>query len=268
LDLADDETIIKLAKVLQQHGALNVLVTRGSRGSTLLTQSGRIIQQPAILVDTVVDETGAGDCFRAAFCVALSEGKELEECLQFASAAGACSVEVNGAVPSAPTRLQVETKWKEHVLAQETVLNIPRGDGLTARGGGTAADHDTDVFPFLIGSRLNSMKDRPELWDGPLDDVRHWVKRQGTVQGLTCVDFNYPQHFQSWTKEEAKAALDVENLKAGAVCLRFPSKFARGAMNHPHQSMREDCTRLVMEAADTAKFLGCNEVVVWSGELS
>ena len=262
LDIAGDGTVVELARLLQKHGARNVLVTRGSRGSTLVAQDGAVLHQPALLVDNVVDETGAGDCFRAAFCVALSEGKSLDECLQLASAAGACSVESHGAVPSTPTRIQVLDKWRAHAMAEETVLNIPRGDGLAARGG----SQDDDVFPFMIGSRLNSMKDRPELWKGPLVSVKDWVTRQATVRGLTCVDFNYPQHFISWTKEDAKAALDETRLKAGAVCLRFPSKFARGAMNHPEPALREEATRLVMEAAETATFLGCTEVVVWSGK--
>jgi xylose isomerase len=42
------------------------------------------------------------------------------------------------------------------------------------------------------GSRLNSMKDRSDLWEGP-NDVFGWVARQGTIKGLDLVDFNYPQ---------------------------------------------------------------------------
>lgn len=265
----DDATVLRLAQLLQQHGARNVLVTRASRGSMLLTPSGRVLHQPALLVDQVVDETGAGDCFRAAFAVALSENKTLEECLQRASAAGACSVQTRGAVPSTPTRQQVRDRWRAHIQAEQAVLNVPRGDGLMARGGAVETNErqkEIDSFPFLIGSRLNSMKDRPELWKEPLSDVREWVRRQSTVRGLSCVDFNYPQHFIDWTKEEAKAALDAANLKAGAVCLRFPTKFARGAMNHPDQRQRDEATQLVMEAAQVAQYLGCNEVVVWSGE--
>ncbi|GKY96706.1 hypothetical protein MPSEU_000630100 [Mayamaea pseudoterrestris] len=283
LDMTSDETIVRLALLLQQHGARNVLVTRGSRGCTLVTEAGdSVIHQPAVRVEHVVDETGAGDCFRAAFCVGLSQGKPLEECLQFASAAGACSVERHGAVPSTPTRNDVMEKWNAHLQAlEDRVLKIPRGDGLLNTRGGTltAANDETstsratiltdksnvdETFPFMIGSRLNSMKDRPELWNGPLTNVRDWVKRQATVRGLTCIDFNYPQHFASWTKEEAKAALLEADLKAGAVCLRFPSKFARGAMNHPERLLRDEATRLILEAAEVAQFLGCNEVVIWS----
>ena len=108
------------------------------------------------------------------------------------------------------------------------------------------------------------MKDRPELWDCPLKDVRDWVRRQGSIRGLGCVEFNYPQHFHTWTNAEAKEALIEAGLKAGAVCLRYPSKFARGAMNHPNANLRREAIDLTKEAAETARYLGCNEVVVWS----
>jgi sugar/nucleoside kinase (ribokinase family)/sugar phosphate isomerase/epimerase len=256
----DSSTIVEMARVLQKHGARNVLVTRGSRGSTLVTESGDVLHQPAFGVSHVVDETGAGDCYRAAFAVALLEGKSLQQCMEFASAAGSCSVEREGAVPSTPTRDDVEERFVPMTESSpDSVLKIPRGDGLNLPRGGGAAD-----FPFLIGSRLNSMKDRPELWDEPLPDPRDWVKRQSAIKGLTCVDFNYPQHFHTWTSQEAKACLDEFGLVAGAVCLRYPSKFARGAMNHPDSLLRQEAIDLTKQAAQVALDLGCKEVVVWS----
>jgi L-rhamnose isomerase len=58
--------------------------------------------------------------------------------------------------------------------------------------------------------------------------------------------------------------LDEVGLVAGAVCLRYPSKFARGAMNHPDQQMRREAIEMTKDAAKAARILGCNEVVVWS----
>jgi xylose isomerase len=108
------------------------------------------------------------------------------------------------------------------------------------------------------------MKDRPELWEAPLLTPQDYVKRQAAITGLTCVDFNYPQHFHTWSNQEAKAALDAAGLVAGAVCLRYPSKFARGAMNHPDAAYRREAIQITKEAAETAMDLGCHEVVVWS----
>ena len=289
-DTAPDDgerVVVALARKLQRHGARNVLVTRGRHGCTLLTETGDVLTQPAVKADRVVDETGAGDCFRAAFAVALLEGTlPLIDCLECACAAGACAVEVEGAAPSAPTRAKVESKLRQHHRrratrdAEDTVLKIPRGDGLALpRGGGSVADageprddqpsnvddsDDSNPFPFKIGSRLNSMKDRPELWPHSLESPRDYVARQARVKGLTCVDFNFPQHFHDWSPSEARAALDEHGLVAGAVCLRYPSTLARGAMNHPDPVLRRKAIDLTLQAADAARILGCDEVVVWS----
>ena len=55
--------------------------------------------------------------------------------------------------------------------------------------------------PLKFASRLNSMKDRPDLWDGTLDTLG-MVARQGTIQGLGLVDFNYPQHLKGLSLEQ------------------------------------------------------------------
>eukprot|EP00977_Amphora_coffeiformis_P010273 scaffold2383_cov161-Amphora_coffeaeformis.AAC.29 len=250
----DTGDVTALAKQLQVRGARHILVTQGARGCTLITADGDVVTHPAILTDRVVDETGAGDCFRAGFAVALLEEKPMNECLSFASAAGCLAVETQGAVPSAPTR--------EDVMARMQIQHAVE----SLRGGGSKKEDSDASFPFLIGSRLNSMKDRPELWQGrSLETPRDFVQRQALVKGLTCVDFNYPQHFGSyWTVAEAKAALDDAGLAAGAVCLRYPKEFARGAMNHPDAAMRRQAVELTKEAAQVALDLGCREVVVWS----
>ena len=299
----------------------NILVTMGSSGSlswddsnTTFTKSSRdsfdleetrtvLYWQPAMGCKEVVDETGAGDCYRAAFAVAcVIEGCNREDAMLVASAAGSCSVGILGAVPSAPDRYQIqdylkanpdaiEGEYRPLILMTPKPSDFPRGGDLNSspfvrtkeidspafmgRGGALsdiAGSKSTDSgrtgFPFLIGSRLNSMKDRSDLWmDEKLETPKDYVKRQGTIRGLTCVDFNYPQHFGSsfWTSvQEMKEVLDVEGLVAGSVCLRYPSKFARGAMNHPDPELRKEAIQLTKEAAEMAAELGCDEVVIWS----
>ena len=279
---SDEKIIIEYAKELQRLGAANVLVTRGSLGSILLAKDGTVSRQSAIRCDDnigVVDETGAGDCFRAAFSVAyIIEKWDLNRSLRFANAAGSCSVEKNGAVPSTPNRdtimnrlmtatgpsLEMESEIKHKDFTLEASI-LSRGGGIGDKEENRFRDEEENEFPFMIGSRLNSMKDRPDLFPSQLKTPRDFVKRQATVRGLTCVDFNYPQHFESfWTPSESKKALDNAGLKAGAVCLRYPSKFARGAMNNPDYDLRREAIQLTKDAADAAKELGCDEVVIWS----
>lgn len=60
----------------------------GAKGSALFIEGEEPIQQPAILAKTVIDTTGAGDTFTAAFAVALVEGKSKRKCLRFAGMYG------------------------------------------------------------------------------------------------------------------------------------------------------------------------------------
>lgn len=56
----------------------------GAKGSALFTKGEEPIKQPIISAAKVLDTTGAGDTFTAAFAVALVEGKTQKECLRFA----------------------------------------------------------------------------------------------------------------------------------------------------------------------------------------
>ena len=154
------------------------------------------------------------------------------------------------------------------VARRDGAVGLGAEDGVDGDADDDDADGDDDDFPFLFGSRINSMKDRLDLVDTsslPLATPHDYLKRQATIQGLGCVDFNYPQHFGDyWTPAEAKKALDEVGLVAGAVCLRYPSKFARGAMIHPDHELRREAIEMTKKAAEVARILGCDEVVVWS----
>ncbi|KAH7543929.1 hypothetical protein JRO89_XS15G0063000 [Xanthoceras sorbifolium] len=84
-----------------------VLVKLGAKGSALFIEGEKPIKQPIISAARVLDTTGAGDTFTAAFAVALVEGKSKEECLKFAAAAASLCVQVKGAIPGMPDRKSV-----------------------------------------------------------------------------------------------------------------------------------------------------------------
>jgi ribokinase len=78
--------------------------TLGERGAEL---SGELVRAfPASVVDT----TGAGDAFTAAFAVALADGADEREAVRWGCAAGAHMVEHQGVVPGLPTRAQLEER--------------------------------------------------------------------------------------------------------------------------------------------------------------
>ncbi len=80
-----------------------VIITQGADG----TRVGDVVVP--VFPATVVDPTGAGDAFTAAFAVALAEGHDVIDAARFGSAAGSWAVRIQGAEPSLPTRAQVES---------------------------------------------------------------------------------------------------------------------------------------------------------------
>jgi ribokinase len=80
------------------------VLTLGDDGAEL--RGERIPAFPANVVDT----TGAGDAFTAAFAVALAEGKDEREAVRWGCAAGAHMVEHQGVVPGLPTREELERR--------------------------------------------------------------------------------------------------------------------------------------------------------------
>ena len=105
-----EEQIVLAAKALQAKGCKNVGVTLGSEGSILLTADGQFLKEGCLPIPggKVVDTTGAGDSYRAAFAVAILEGRSPQDCMRFAAATGAITVSRHGAIPSLPTRREVE----------------------------------------------------------------------------------------------------------------------------------------------------------------
>ncbi|XP_057979478.1 ribokinase isoform X1 [Malania oleifera] len=97
------QAVVKCYKM----GVKQVLVKLGAKGSALFVEGEEPIKQAIISAAKVLDTTGAGDTFTAAFAVALVEGKSKKECLRFAAAAASLCVQVKGAIPSMPDRNSV-----------------------------------------------------------------------------------------------------------------------------------------------------------------
>mmetsp|Transcript_2434 Transcript_2434/g.8176 ORF Transcript_2434/g.8176 Transcript_2434/m.8176 type:complete len:669 (+) Transcript_2434:2243-4249(+) len=287
----DDDSVEEKASKLRDRGvARNVLVTLGSRGAIAVLEGGHVCAVAAVEApDGVVDETAAGDSFRAAFALELCEKRrrrserkksfffspssskrrrtsaaavfpnkaDVEAALEVAACAGAIAVGTAGALPSLPSKAAVETLMT------------------TLRGGGGG----DSFFPWEFASRLNSMKarrdlvvvvakdddDQKESEEKTSNSLLGWIARQGEIQGLGLVDLNYPQHLTDETDEaEVKAALREAKLRCGAVCLRFPeARFGKGAFTHPDPAVRAEAVELCVKAGEWARRLGADEVVVW-----
>lgn len=229
---------------------------------------------------------GAGDAFRAAFAVSLVEGRSLRHSLQFASVAGAIAASRLGAVPSLPARHELDqllTQWLAQPGSQagDTTHSTPTPsapcDALaqsasppaaaTTAAREPAAVTDTHPgFPLKFASRLNSMKERPDLWpDNQIrNDTLKLLARQATTRGLDLVDFNFPQHMRGLEYQHVRDALAAAGLGAGAVCIRFEDDMRLGAFSNPDALLRAKAVQLVVQGCRWARELGAQELVVWS----
>lgn len=106
-EMQDLEDACIWCEQLQQQGSRRIVITRGERGCILKDDSSDACLAPTFVVEAV-DATAAGDCFNGALAAGLAEGQALLEAARFAMAAAALSVTRRGAIPSLPTRKEVE----------------------------------------------------------------------------------------------------------------------------------------------------------------
>ena len=89
------------ANVLLEKGIENVIITMGGEGAYFKNRENSFLL-PAPKVE-VQDTTGAGDVFNGALAVALAEGRDWKDAIEFAIKAGSLAVTKMGAQSSAPT---------------------------------------------------------------------------------------------------------------------------------------------------------------------
>lgn len=92
---------------------INLIVTLGSKGSIFVNKNEKI-KQEGIKVESV-DSTGAGDTFTGFFVSYFYQGKNVRDCLKFASLASALSVTKSGASISIPSLCDVKEFERENV---------------------------------------------------------------------------------------------------------------------------------------------------------
>ena len=75
-----------------------VAITRSADGSVIVNNN-EVIKINPVLVDRVVDTTGAGDLYAGGFLFGMAKGKDLATCGNFASIAAAEIISHYGARP-------------------------------------------------------------------------------------------------------------------------------------------------------------------------
>ena len=93
-------------------GALQVVLKMGGQGVWLSIKGGQRQHWPAHAV-TVIDATGAGDCFDGAFLARLAQGDAVTQAIAYANAAAALTTQGYGAVEPLPTPQAVYTLLRQ-----------------------------------------------------------------------------------------------------------------------------------------------------------
>ena len=106
ITVTNESAAERAAKELQIRGTPIIIITMGVSGVYVFSNEYKGLI-PGFEVKAV-DTTAAGDVFNGTLAVALGEGKEIKEAINFAQAAAALSVTKLGAQPSAPTRSEID----------------------------------------------------------------------------------------------------------------------------------------------------------------
>jgi len=95
-DLTGEVDPKRMCQIFRSYGATNIVIKMGGKGCYLATSEQETMIPPTSGTK-VVDTTGCGDTFVAAFCYGLLAGKAIEDCARFAHAAAAINASHLGA---------------------------------------------------------------------------------------------------------------------------------------------------------------------------
>jgi len=94
--LSGDREIVEQLRPLSRHSRCVFVVTLGSDGSVAIV-NGEPLDQPAYAAKEILDSTGCGDAFQAAFTVSYWRSREISRSLEFAAKHAATVLSYYGA---------------------------------------------------------------------------------------------------------------------------------------------------------------------------
>jgi ribokinase len=118
INTKDKDELIKAVeemRTISKNASLCLLLKRGSKGCLFIDKQNNIYEQDAFKLPDmpIVDTTGAGDCFTASFVTQYMQGKPIKDVLEYSSAAAYICITRFGAMPSLPTREEIDSLLKK-----------------------------------------------------------------------------------------------------------------------------------------------------------
>lgn len=93
------------------------------------------------------------------------------------------------------------------------------------------------------------------------------IQRAATVEGLTELDLNYPDHLSTNPSEIAKVVADC-GLVVSGLAMRYYTNpaFKRGAFTNPDPAVRREAIDLTKRGIDAARAIGAPMMTLWLGQ--
>ena len=80
------------------------------------------------------------------------------------------------------------------------------------------------------------------------------IEAYKNMDGITHLEFNYPEHIAGYDLEELKRAM--EPLKVNGLALRWRKEFLDGDLTNPDETLRQKAIKMAKDAADVCRKLG------------
>ena len=87
------------------------------------------------------------------------------------------------------------------------------------------------------------------------------IENYKKIDGITHLEFNYPEHIQGLDINELKAA--ISPLKVNGLAVRWRKEWLDGDFTNPNPELRSRCIRLAKEACDVCRELGGSVITLW-----
>ena len=81
------------------------------------------------------------------------------------------------------------------------------------------------------------------------------------TDGITHLEFNYPEHFTGYDLEELKKA--ISPLKVNGLAVRWRKEWLDGDFTNPNEELRQKAIQLTRDACDVCRELGGSVITLW-----
>ena len=121
-----------------------------------------------------------------------------------------------------------------------------------------------------FATRLNSFASgASKYWPGQTEkpSLPQMIKRAATVQGLTDIDLNFPDHAGGNLPQTAAMIADC-GLLVNGLAMRYYTNpaFKLGAFTNPDAAVRREAIDLTKRGIDATRALGSNLMTLWLGQ--